>query len=48
MTTPATVCCVGIHLFMICGYLSPWHEVSSGCRWRRGLPDMEGRCQCTE
>jgi len=32
MTTLATVCCVGIHLFMISGYLSPWHEVSSGCR----------------
>jgi len=48
MTTLGTVYCVGIHLFMICGYLSPWHEVSSGCRWRRGLPYMEGRCQCTE
>jgi len=36
MTTLGTVYCVGIHLFMICGYLSPWHDVSSGCRWRRG------------
>ena len=48
MTTLGTVYCVGIHLFMICGYLSPWHDVSSGCRWRRGLPDIRGRCQYTE
>jgi len=25
MTTLGTVYCVGIHLFMLCGYLSPWH-----------------------
>jgi hypothetical protein len=48
MTTLGRVSCVCIHLFMICGYLSPWHEVFSGCRWRRGLPDVEGRCQSTE
>ena len=47
-TTLGTVYCVGIHLFMICGYVSPWHDVSSGCRWRTGLPDMEGRCKHTE
>ena len=47
MTTLWTFYCV-IYVFMVCGYLSPWHDVSSGCRWRGGLPDMEGRCQYVE
>ena len=47
MITLWTFYCV-IYVFMVCGYLSPWHEVSSGYRWSRGLPDMEGRCQCIE
>jgi len=48
LTKLGTVYCACIHLFMICEYLSPWHEMSSGCRWRRGLPDIRGRCQYTE
>jgi len=45
MTILGTVYCVGINLFVVCGYLSPWHEVFSGYKWSRGLPDVEGRCQ---
>ena len=48
MNTLGTVYCACIHLFIMCGYLSPWQDVYSGCRWRRGLPDMEGRCQYVE
>ena len=48
MTKLGTVYCVGIHLFMVCGYLSPWHDVSWGYRWRRGLLDVEDRCQYIE
>jgi hypothetical protein len=28
--------------------MSPWHIVSSGCRWRRRPPDMDGSCEYTE
>jgi len=48
MTTLRTVYFVVIHLVMVCGYLSPWHDLSSSYRWRRGLPEMEGRCHYTK
>jgi len=28
-------------LSMLCGTLSPWHGMSSGCGWRRQSPDMK-------
>jgi hypothetical protein len=34
---------------MLCsGSLSPQHGPSSGCRWRRRFPNMEGTCEYIE
>jgi hypothetical protein len=33
---------------MVCGSLSPWHVMSSGCGWGIWPPDMEGNCKYIE
>jgi hypothetical protein len=35
-------------IFCWVGPLSPGHGASSGCRWRRWPPDMEGSCKYIE
>jgi len=41
-------CKVNLSFHGVIGSLSPWYSASSGCRWRRQPPDMEGNCKYIE
>jgi hypothetical protein len=38
----------GLPLGHVMWVMSPWHDTSLGCGWRRQPPDMKGSCEYTE